>query len=705
MAHIELTWTRPAAASPAISTNNGYRDGTLIKSGVTSTSWEDMGVSSGRTYAYQVSGVAADGREGSKSETSSATAPFPPTGGWTAPTNLRIQGIWATPANRPTDVLTWDSVPGAVRYNVYLYDRLIGSSTSDSTFTVPVADYYKSLTYTVTAVDSKGDETLPSNIAGAQGSHNPAYPPSAQTKPPKSPITLRAATEWNAGGPRVRLTWLGGAEAYTYDIYRDGKKVAKGVWGQIWFDSNVRPGEQHTYAVTSVNKAWYLPVESPLSSSVSTVVTGQPILNAAARVAIKKIIPNDDSVMVHFDAVPGALDYRVSDVTKPGSYKYSAGSLSVEMNGLLPGKLTNLIVEAVDKLGPFQKMDGMLGPGATTHDGHVNVAINGLGDPSNVPIVLAASVPFSVSCPPRTLTGSQVFFDTFRDSKPFVPAPVPASLLVLNANQAAALENDRWNIYNVRGDMKTSRAFVMGGHFMDTLYDGGTPYTSAPLHMSKSSLVMQPKSFADIGNNKVLHVTFEVDAHFSARRWCDVIIAGAGDGLMNPGSFWSANELPTVTGQIFRWQILADTHRAEVFRGKDASGNLIAVKLFDQPDPTTFDSRNHGTSDGLPKLNGTQQDLDKRHRFDLYISRNRVRLMEEGRLIKDNVFPNGVTLPFNRATVYFVHQVYHSAAERAGAQMYAESIPFWMNHRPYADERHWDNMGFEVLNSFPPLTP
>ncbi|MBC8138485.1 MAG: hypothetical protein H8F28_21605, partial [Fibrella sp.] len=383
MAHIELSWSRPVSASPAMSTFNVYRDGTLIKSGVTSTSWEDMGVSSGRTYTYQVSGVGADGREGMKSETSSATAPFPPTGGWTAPTNLRIQGIWATPANRPTDVLTWDPVPSAVRYNVYLYDRLIGSSTSDSTFTVPVADYYKSLTYTVTAVNSKGEETLPSNIVGAQGSHNPAYPPSAQTKPPKPPITLRAATEWNAGSPRVRLTWLGGAEAYTYDIYRDGKKVARGVWGQIWFDGNVRPGEQHTYAVTGVNKAWYLPVESPLSSSVSTVVTGQPILNAAARVAVKKIVPNDDSVMVYFDAVPGAQDYRVSDVTKPGSYKYSAGSLSVEMNGLVPGKPTNLIVEAVDKFGPFQKMDGMLGPGATTHDGHVNMAINGFGDPSN----------------------------------------------------------------------------------------------------------------------------------------------------------------------------------------------------------------------------------------------------------------------------------------------------------------------------------
>ncbi len=26
---------------------------------------------------------------------------------------------------------------------------------------------------------------------------------------------------------------------------------------------------------------------------------------------------------------------------------------------------------------------------------------------------------------------------------------------------------------------------------------------------------------------------------------------------------------------------------------------------------------------------------------------------------------------------------------------------YWINFRPFADERHWDNMGFEVLTSFP----
>ena len=53
----------------------------------------------------------------------------------------------------------------------------------------------------------------------------------------------------------------------------------------------------------------------------------------------------------------------------------------------------------MDKLGPFQTMDGMAGPGAMQMDG-MHVAINGQGDPSDVPNVLAASAPFPVTCQP-----------------------------------------------------------------------------------------------------------------------------------------------------------------------------------------------------------------------------------------------------------------------------------------------------------------
>ncbi|MBC8135208.1 MAG: hypothetical protein H8F28_04870 [Fibrella sp.] len=702
MAHAELSWARPTNSPVAITTFNIYRDGALVKSGVTETRLQDMGITSGQTYAYQVSSVAASGRESSKSGIVTVLAPFastapPPSSGWTAPTNLRVRGWWVTALRKPTDVLTWDALANAVRYNIYQYDKLIASTTGVTSYTVPVSQYYMGMTYAVTAVNSQGEETVPSNIVGTQRTRDPitAKP---STSDMRAPVMLRAVTEWNVGNPRVRLTWLGAADANTYDIYRDGVKVMAGIWGQNWFDNNVRVGEQHTYVVRGVNSSFLVPVDSPPSLPVTTQVTAKPAINAGAQVTITRVVPNDDSVVVHFEAVPGAADYRVYEAQKHGSYKYSAGSLSIEMNGLTPGVPATLIVEAVDKLGPFQKMDGTLGPGGADHDGHANMAVNGHGDPSNVPFTIATSEPFTVSCEPRVMTGSQVFFDTFRDSKPFKPAPTPPDILEAHRGDVGTIENDRWIIHNVRGDMDNSRAFVMGNHFMETLYDGGTPSKGGPLHQAIASLVMQPKAYADFSGNKVLHVTFEVDPHVTGRRWCDVFVAAADDPLRVTGSFPSGNQLPTVKGNMFRWEILSTAHYAQLFLGKDESGKLVRHDLLHQ-------SRKSLLPDGMPSHNGSYQDLDKRHRLDLYISRDRLMIMEQGRLIKDTVFPKGVALPFSRAAVYFVHQVYHSASEVGEIKRYNKDAPYFVNHRPFADERHWDNMGFEVVNSFPTILP
>ena len=75
--------------------------------------------------------------------------------------------------------------------------------------------------------------------------------------------------------------------------------------------------------------------------------------------------------------------------------------------------------------------------------------------------------------------------------------------------------------------------------------------------------------------------------------------------------------------------------------------------------------------------------------------------MEQGQVVKDAVFPAGVTLPFDHCQVYFVHQVYHTANDRPELLDYDPADPYWVNNRPYADERHWDNLGFAVLDSFP----
>jgi hypothetical protein len=331
--------------------------------------------------------------------------------------------------------------------------------------------------------------------------------------------------------------------------------------------------------------------------------------------------------------------------------------------------------------------------------------VNGQGDPSNQPIVLARSAVFHVNCQARNLTGEQVFFDRFRGSQPFVWAAPPPSLLPNANGLVSALQNDKWLLYNVQGDLDNSQFFVQGGHFMDTFMDGDRPGGRGPAHNNVASFIMQPKVNADISGGKTLHVTFEVDAHFNARRWCDVFVADANDPLTVPGKFSEFNQLPTVSGNLFRWEVMHSHHGLELFGS--SSGALKQTDLIDLS--WGAGNERYGPAqrirwDGVPLWNGSIQDLDLRHRFDLYLSRTGYRIMEDGAVIKSAAFPAGTVLPFSdKLAVYFVHQVYHTDIDRQDNILKSSRDSYWYNHRPWADERHWDNMGFEVLNSMPAL--
>jgi len=107
-----------------------------------------------------------------------------------------------------------------------------------------------------------------------------------------------------------------------------------------------------------------------------------------------------------------------------------------------------------------------------------------------------------------------------------------------------------------------------------------------------------------------------------------------------------------------------------------------------------------------PLANGTSQDLDKRHKFDLYVSKTHYRMVEtmpDGmyNVVREKDFPAGSSLPFDKCQVYFVHQVYHTANDIGELTTYYPYEQYWFTQRSFSDERHWDNMGQEVLPAFP----
>jgi hypothetical protein len=617
------------------------------------------------------------------------------------------------------------------------------------------------------------------------------------------------------------------------------------LWSQYYIDNNVVSGKTYKYQIGSVNKNKFA-VQETLGPIVEITTAFGPKDLSTTPIYVKGYEPNDDSVVVNFDYVPGAIDYRVYVEGKPNTVKYSSGFNMIEMNGLISNQSYNLIIEALDKMGPYQKIDGIIGPGASGPDGEIHAAVNGHGDPSNVPNVIARSLPYKVTTIQRILTGEQVFFDNFRDFQPIVQLPTKQEIFDFRfgannqyKNEAHLFlkwfENDKWNFFLDDLDTNHSTVFLMGSHFMDTIYDGASLPRPGWAHLSNGVMLMSPKKTANISNDKVLHVTFEVDPHFSGRRWCDLLLLPAGE-VVYSGKAADKIAMNTKSGKLFRWSINAGAYNMNVDTGYNSDGsrksysipvkypgrdnmpwNLpqpyrnvdyrkeykvgtfvvnsitqngreinakLSSKFFDgnkfpafnlestytpssgwirfgefggaaeyewtdttfkvlddidfNPDwwwvkQTSKDSLNKlmdaysnvrsgaiiyrsiknsvsGKYEGeiffRPSvvrrdysLNRNWQGLDRRVKFDLYISKNRVVATEDGYLIQDAALP--VDFPFEEINVNYTHLIYHTWNEIGEVRTWSPENSYWINFRPFADERHWDNMGFEVLTSFP----
>jgi hypothetical protein len=394
--------------------------------------------------------------------------------------------------------------------------------------------------------------------------------------------------------------------------------------------------------------------------------------DAQTKLAIGQVIPNDDSVKITVVPVFGAVDYRVYEASKPDHVKYSGGNATVEWNGIDPAIGADLVVEAVDRLGPYQRMLGPTALGDITIQHFMS--INGHGDPASVPKVLARSDVFHVGTRGLSMPGTQVFCDQF--DKPLNLRRV--------ASDPEIQSRYSWDYFELDGDKWHMQAYLTGNrpefsvftdrrHLMTVLPDGG--------YVAYATLAMRPKAVADISGGRVLHATYEVDAHVGQRRWVDLFIAPAGDKLLAP-----------------QWRFTLQS----MFK----SGNCIAVsthamnhgssdRVFQYVNGTVFDVGlgERVTWDDRPLLNGTQTSLDLRHRFDVYLSSTHIKVLEEGKVMVDKDLPR--PLPFSKIECYFTTHMYHSALEHEELAPTGET--YWYNYSAGFDERHWDNMGFEVL--------
>ncbi|MGO8673133.1 MAG: fibronectin type III domain-containing protein, partial [Capsulimonadaceae bacterium] len=203
-AQVSLSWT----ASTGATSFNVYRgtasgaEGSTSVGPATTTSYSDTGLTNGVAYFYEVAAVNAGGTSPLSSEASATPAPQIPG----APA-----GLTGTAGNSQV-ALSWTASTGAASYCIYR-GTATGAEAATAIVTGITAVNYtnRSVTngttyfYTVAAVNSSGTSP-PSNEASAT-----PEPPI-----PSVPFGLTAS----AGNTQVSLTWTGGADATSYNVYR-----------------------------------------------------------------------------------------------------------------------------------------------------------------------------------------------------------------------------------------------------------------------------------------------------------------------------------------------------------------------------------------------------------------------------------------------------------------------------------------------------
>lgn len=445
--------------------------------------------------------------------------------------------------------------------------------------------------------------------------------------------------------------------------------------------------------------------------------------------------------MLHLDAGYGRHFVMQSDGVTPvfpytsasnrqgsGPQTLNEPNTEIEWNMLGDGQPHTLVVQALDNLGPVPPSNlasfgnSPLNPPATmlgaddgpTPDG--NSSINGQGPYTVTTNVIAQSAPFVVQANaalralPSSPDAVQTFFDTFDDSE-------AASLAMtgtvnkfmgnmnytLNGNTAQA-----WDIMYHYADTDHSMPLVDNGHFMDVLFDGITPSAlppkdTSPYHSQYASMSLSPQTTADLSGGKLLHMTMEVDSHLGdSHRWLAWQLAPAttpitnfvDDNYVTQGFRKNANTLPPDQSDQALWvQLFPGNCDAMLFEGPTSVTNT--VPLSNQFIPMLPPGRTPPCLHS-ERWGGNGIGLDNRDRWDLFLTTTHLAIFLDGQLLIQSDIPDG-GLPFTQAKAYFTHYVYSTQVELPYLQKYTPYETYWINYVPYSDERHWDNMGFEVL--------
>ncbi|MGO8671501.1 MAG: fibronectin type III domain-containing protein [Capsulimonadaceae bacterium] len=330
-----LSWTASARAATYDvyrGTASGGENGAAVKTGITTTTYTDTGLTNGTTYFYKV-----DAHNGAGYSNESTEASNTPTGTLAAPTGLGV-----TVGNTQL-TLSWTASTGATSYNVYrgtatgaesataVATAITTTGYTDTGLTNGVTYYYE-----VAAVNSTGSSPLSTE---AYGTPNAA---------PAAPTGLGVAT----GNAQLTLSWTASTGATSYNVYRGtatGAESGTAVGTSTtagYTDTGLTNGTTYFYKVSAVNSAG----TSAQSTEAFNTPNGVPAAPTGLGVAT-----GNTQLTLSWTASTGATSYNVYRGTATGAESGTAVGTSTTAGytdtGLTNGTTYFYKVAAVNTVG------------------------------------------------------------------------------------------------------------------------------------------------------------------------------------------------------------------------------------------------------------------------------------------------------------------------------------------------------------------
>jgi chitodextrinase len=256
-AQVSMSWSG-STDNVGVTGYGVYRDGALVGSTTTQTSYTVPGLACGKSYEFGVDARDAAGNRSARklmtASTNACPAPAPPTADTTAPTmpaTLTKTGSTATQVSMSWSAST-DNV-GVTGYNVYRNGTFVGSTTTQLSYTVGSLACGSSYEFAVEARDAANNKSARKLLNASTNAC--ATAPAPDTTAPTMPATL---TKTGSTETQVSLSWSASTDnvgVTGYNVYRNGTLVGSTTTQLSYTVGSLTCGSSYEFAVEARDAA------------------------------------------------------------------------------------------------------------------------------------------------------------------------------------------------------------------------------------------------------------------------------------------------------------------------------------------------------------------------------------------------------------------------------------------------------------------